>query len=84
MGWYRISSRIKATGYSNICLVDVWDAITSDRSYRKTMSRDQAYQYILSQAGKHFDPEVVELFISHIEEFEHLKHQATLGRWRRI
>jgi putative two-component system response regulator len=51
-------------------IVDVWDAMTPDRSYRKAMPRQEAYQYILSESGKHFDPEVVELFIAYIEEFE--------------
>ncbi len=45
-------------------VADVWDALTSDRSYRRAMPREEAYQYILSQSGRHFDPEVVELFTS--------------------
>ncbi len=49
-------------------VVDVWDAITSDRPYRKPLAREEAYQYILSQSGSQFDPAVVQLFISHREE----------------
>lgn len=41
---------------------DVWDAITNDRPYRKAWSKEQALQYIRSQAGIHFDPKVVEYF----------------------
>lgn len=43
-------------------IIDVWDAITSDRPYRKAMSLDEAYAYVLSQSGTHFDPHLVELF----------------------
>jgi putative two-component system response regulator len=42
-------------------VIDVWDAITSDRPYRKAMEFGEAYQYILSQSGKQFDPDVVDL-----------------------
>jgi putative two-component system response regulator len=45
-------------------LVDVWDALTNDRPYRKAWSREQAYQYICEQKGKHFDPNLVDLFLS--------------------
>lgn len=45
-------------------LVDVWDALTNDRPYRKAWSREQAYRYIREQAGKHFDPNLVDLFLS--------------------
>ncbi len=47
-------------------IIDVWDAITSDRPYRKAMSRAEAVQYILSQSGKHFDPQIVTLFMDNI------------------
>jgi response regulator RpfG family c-di-GMP phosphodiesterase len=32
------------------------------------MTRDQAYQYILSESGRHFDPAIVQLIAAHIEE----------------
>jgi len=43
-------------------IVDVWDALTSNRPYRTAWTREQAYAYILEQAGKHFDPNLVDLF----------------------
>jgi len=49
-------------------LADVWDALTSDRPYRKAMSHAEAHQYIQSQSQKHFDPKLVELFTQHIAE----------------
>ncbi len=44
-------------------LVDVWDALTSDRPYRKAWTTSQAVNYLREQAGKHFDPTLVEPFI---------------------
>ncbi|HEU5299957.1 MAG TPA: PAS domain S-box protein [bacterium] len=41
-------------------VADVWDALRSDRPYRKAWPEEQARAYIASQAGKHFDPRVVE------------------------
>ena len=43
-------------------IVDVWDAITSDRPYRPAYTIDQALAHIREQSGKHFDPQVVEVF----------------------
>ncbi len=44
-------------------VVDVWDALSSDRPYRKAWQPEDVLGYIQDQAGKHFDPDVVELFI---------------------
>lgn len=49
-------------------IVDVWDALTNDRPYRKALSPQEALEYIRSQSGKHFDPKVVEAFVKVIEE----------------
>lgn len=43
-------------------VVDVWDALTSDRPYRKPVSDENAWKYIIEQSGKHFDPRAVEAF----------------------
>jgi HD-GYP domain-containing protein (c-di-GMP phosphodiesterase class II) len=43
-------------------VVDVWDALTSDRPYRPAWSQEEALTYIREQSGKHFDPQVVDLF----------------------
>ncbi|MDR7467821.1 MAG: GAF domain-containing protein [Armatimonadota bacterium] len=44
-------------------VADVWDALCSDRPYRRAWPREQALAYISDQAGKHFDPRVVEAFL---------------------
>jgi PAS domain S-box-containing protein len=47
-------------------IVDVFDALTSDRPYRKAVSQNEALDYIRTQSGKYFDPLVVSEFISYI------------------
>ncbi len=49
-------------------VADVWDALQSDRPYRARWRREEALDYIRSQAGKYFDPDVVELFLTVIGE----------------
>jgi response regulator RpfG family c-di-GMP phosphodiesterase len=44
-------------------VADVWDAITSDRPYRKGWSKEEALDYIKAQSGKYFDPQVVDKFL---------------------
>lgn len=44
-------------------VVDVFDALTSDRPYRSAWSHSQAIEYIMEQAGRQFDIQVVESFL---------------------
>lgn len=44
-------------------VVDVWDALISDRPYRRAWSRQEALAYIREQSGKYFDPQVVNAFL---------------------
>jgi PAS domain S-box-containing protein len=44
-------------------IVDVWDALTSNRPYRYAWSEQQALDYITRETGRHFDPEVVKAFL---------------------
>jgi PAS domain S-box-containing protein len=44
-------------------VVDVYDALTSDRPYRKAWSKENTLDHIREQSGKHFDPEVVDTFL---------------------
>lgn len=44
-------------------VVDVWDALRSDRPYRPAWSREAARAHIRQQAGAHFDPAVVPVFL---------------------
>ncbi|GEM_PF-1455638 len=48
-------------------VIDVWDALTSNRPYRLAWPRQKALQYILEQSGMQFDPEVVRQFMKIIK-----------------
>jgi putative nucleotidyltransferase with HDIG domain len=49
--------------YSRIIAVaDTYDAMTSDRSYKKAVSKDIAIEEIKNNSGEQFDPEIVEIF----------------------
>ena len=47
-------------------IVDVWDALCSDRPYRKGWSEEKVREYIRLQAGTHFDPQAVDLFLRYV------------------
>jgi len=47
-------------------IVDVWDALTSDRPYRSAWKKDDAISYVREQSDKHFDPQVVDVFLKMI------------------
>jgi HD-GYP domain-containing protein (c-di-GMP phosphodiesterase class II) len=49
-------------------VVDVFDALTSDRPYRKAWTREKALMYLQEQSGKHFYPEAVRVFCQMIGE----------------
>jgi putative nucleotidyltransferase with HDIG domain len=51
-------------------IVDVWDALTNDRTYRKKWTKQKVRQYIKEQSGKNFDPQVVDAFLKIIEKKE--------------
>ncbi len=48
-------------------IIDVWDALSSDRPYRPAWSREAVWEYIENQSGKQFDPAVVKLFLDMME-----------------
>jgi len=44
-------------------VIDVYEALTSDRPYRKAWSKEKAIEYIRDNAGTHFDPEIALRFM---------------------
>ncbi|NMB90701.1 MAG: GAF domain-containing protein [Chloroflexi bacterium] len=50
-------------------VVDVWDALSNDRPYRKAWSSEDTLEYIQEQSGKQFDPMVVRTFLRFIREY---------------
>jgi HD-GYP domain-containing protein (c-di-GMP phosphodiesterase class II) len=51
-----------------LSVMDAYDAMTSDRPYRKAMPMDEAIKIIKSEKGKQFDPEVVDAFTSYMSQ----------------
>jgi putative nucleotidyltransferase with HDIG domain len=45
-------------------VIDVWDALTSDRPYRQALPHDEVRHRIQVDSGRHFDPRVVEAFLA--------------------
>ena len=52
-----------------ISVADVFDAIGAPRIYKKAQLATEGYEYILANSGKHFDPEVVDVFKRTIAPF---------------
>jgi putative nucleotidyltransferase with HDIG domain len=44
-------------------VIDVWDALTSERPYRKPLPHEEVRRMIKADSGKHFDPRVVDAFL---------------------
>jgi putative two-component system response regulator len=44
-------------------VVDVWDALSNDRVYRKAWPRDRVRAHLAAESGRHFDPEAVDRFL---------------------
>jgi len=56
-----------------VAIVDVFDALTMERPYKKAWSIDSAVELINSESGKHFDPSIVDLFNQHLKEIVEIK-----------
>ncbi len=51
-----------------VAIADAYDAMTSDRPYRKALTRDQAVAEVSQNAGKQFDPEIARIFLEKVSE----------------
>ena len=51
-----------------IAVVDAFDAMCSDRPYRKAMSREEAIAELIREKGKQFDPAIVDLYIKYLKK----------------
>jgi putative nucleotidyltransferase with HDIG domain len=63
-------------------VIEVWDAMTSDRPYRKALPARAAITYIRCQSGTQFDPQVVEKFLQleQIQAARHLPETVFIGK----
>jgi putative nucleotidyltransferase with HDIG domain len=53
-------------------IVDVWDALCSDRPYRPAWSFEKIIDHIRGQSGKHFDPNIVDIFFGLLDYWKNL------------
>jgi putative nucleotidyltransferase with HDIG domain len=49
-------------------IVDVWDALSSNRYYRKALAKDEVLQILRSSRGSHFDPTLLDIFLQLLDE----------------
>ena len=61
-----------------MALADVYDALTSRRSYKEAFAHEKARDIIISDRGKHFAPDVVDAFLVHEQQFRSIR-QELLG-----
>ncbi len=65
---HRYTGRQICIGARILSVADAFYAMTTDRPYRKALSRDKAVEEIKKNAGSQFDPEVVEVFLAILKD----------------
>lgn len=72
MGRHRLSARVEGEqipiAAQIFAVVDVYDALVSDRPYRKRWSREKTLEYIHELSGNHFNPQIVKEFMKMLNE----------------
>jgi len=58
-----------------VSLADVYDALTSKRVYKEAYSHETALEIIVREAGKQFDPDVVDAFMEHEDDFRRIREE---------
>lgn len=51
-----------------VAVADVFDALTSDRPYKKAWSIQDALNYLTAERGKHFDPDCIDAFLAQFDK----------------
>jgi len=59
-----------------MAISDVYDALVSDRPYKKAFSDEEAVQIIKEESGKHFDPYIVDVFYSIKDMFKAVREES--------
>ena len=57
-----------------MAIADVYDALVSDRPYKKAFSHDKAVSIIMEESGKHFDPKIAEVFFDVKDRFDAIRN----------
>jgi putative two-component system response regulator len=53
-----------------MAIIDVYDALISERPYKQAFTHDEALNLIIKESGEHFDPLIVEVFIGAVEQIK--------------
>jgi putative two-component system response regulator len=56
-----------------VAVADVFDALTSERPYKKAWTVEEAIDFLVAGSGKHFDPDCVNAFLAAWEEVEAIR-----------
>ncbi len=85
---YSHHERWDGTGYPNglkeekiplsariVAVADVYDALTSERSYKKAFSHDKAKEIIIQGRANHFDPDIVDMFVQLSDGFVQTRYK---------
>lgn len=60
-----------------VAIADVFDALTTRRPYKEPWPLEKTSAFLRENAGKHFDPAVVDIFTAHIEQFARVMHELS-------
>jgi HD-GYP domain-containing protein (c-di-GMP phosphodiesterase class II) len=55
-----------------VALIDVYDALSAHRSYKNSWPDQKIKRYFREQSGRHFDPQLVNIFLSHYQVFKNV------------
>lgn len=56
-------------------IADVFDALGSDRCYKKAWDEERIFKLFKEERGKHFDPKLVDIFFEHLDEFKNIREK---------
>ncbi len=62
-------------------VADVFDALGSDRVYKKAWPLEKIVSYMSEQRGKQFDPNLIDLFLNHLDEFVTIRDSHADRMW---
>ena len=71
-GYHKLIGEEIPLGARIITVADVYDALMSDRPYRRGVPPEEAREHIVASVGRHFDPVVVDAFVSILPQIESL------------
>lgn len=61
-----------------MAIVDVYDALTNERPYKRAFTHEESVDIIRKESGKHFDPRLVEVFLRHNRQFKRIGAELCL------